>query len=95
MKLTRPERSNKFLLSYFGHALQGCVAGFYVPWLFSSYLYVNYQKLEYTAYYNRNKDGEFIAGDTPSRDIADYLIGYYIGSTVSTILIGFVVCLML
>ena len=80
---TRPARQAKYLWSYLGHAVQGFVVGLFVPILFIPLLYVSYQMIEYAAYYLRNKDRAYTANDTPSRDIADFTIGYWAGSFVT------------
>ena len=80
-KLKRAPR--KYWLAYAGHALQGFICGLLMPLLWAPYLYTNYQRSEYEAYYNRNKDHAFVADDFVSRDIADFLAGYYAGSAVT------------
>ena len=70
-------------LAYAGHFAQGMLAGLALPVIWTPYLFTNYQRAEYQAYHNRNLEHAFTAGDMPSRDIADFLAGYWCGSLVT------------
>ena len=79
--------------AYVGHAAQGLVCGLFMPFFWAPYLYAQYQRAEYESYYNRNKDGDFLADDFVSRDLADWLLGNYIGSIISASLIAVLILL--
>ena len=84
-RLTRQPR--KYWLAYAGHALQGFLVGLFCPMFWGAFLYTHYQRSEFEAYWKRNEAGEYLAGDMVSRDIADYLAGYYVGSSVTIVLL--------
>ena len=83
-RLTREPRSWKANgWAYIGHAAQGFVAGLVLPFIWQPYLFAQYQRCEFEAYWRRNEAGEYMAHDYPSRDIADYTIGYTTGSGIT------------
>ena len=91
-KLKRAPR--KYWAAYIGHGLQGFICGLFMPLVWLPFLYCVYQCSEYAAYYLRNKDHAYTAGDMVSRDVADFMVGYGGGSAV-TIGIGLTLLLIL
>ena len=85
MKDRLKRQPRKYWLAYIGHALQGFVCGAAMPLIWLPYCYVNYQRAEYEAYHNRNLEHAFTAGDMVSRDIADFMLGYWCGSILTLI----------
>ena len=78
-----PRNWRQLWAAYLGHFAQGVIAGLALPLVWSPFIFTNYQRAEFDAYWRRNEAGEYKAHDFVSRDLADYLFGYYVGSGVS------------
>ena len=85
-RLTREPRDWKRLWSaYVGHFVQGLVSGAVLPFIWQPYLFTNYQRSEFEAYWKRNEVGDYKAHDMVSRDIADYTAGNLLGSIAAAV----------
>ena len=81
----RAPRKAKYLWSYAGHVLQGVVLGVVLGFLMAValvVLYLAYQRIEYSRFKDRvatETAGRRLLDDWPSRDIADFMLGGWIG----------------
>ena len=89
-----PRNWRKYWHSYLGHAAQGLICGVLgTPVgaaLIIAYCYAQYQRLEYqrfrdrrdTQWYNAGpgqRDAKPLVDDWPSRDVADFMVGAWMG----------------
>lgn len=90
----RAPRNPKYLASYIGHGLQGFICAVLATpvgaALIITYCYCQYQRVEYqrfrdrrdTDWYNQGpgqRDAKPLVDDWPSRDIADFMLGAWVG----------------
>ena len=81
----RLPRRHRYLLSYIGHAAQGLVCALILGWLAPLVIvscYLAYQRLEFLraqCLRDAKLSGIPILDEWPSRDVADFMIGLWIG----------------
>ena len=90
-RLKRQPRNPAYFWSYAGHIAQGFICGLAMPLVWLPLAYIAYQCIEWICFWKRNEAGKFLADDHPSRDIADFMAGGWIGSAFGIPLWWFIV----
>ena len=88
----RSPRKWQYLWAYIGHAAQGLAVGILVPPPFMAVLlamfYLRYQQVEYNRFdkaATRERMGIPPVDDWPSRDIADWMVGGWLGLAIGIV----------